>query len=141
MVALLQPTEATSRANCPCGLTDSHTVPQLMCRREKINSRGIKWLPICEHPVLIRLLILGSSLVLELSLSIRLSTKGHRSSWKGEGSLTARTGFRNVKTMSSNPNTMQICVGPWIVSSISTDVLSLIKLILMIEGVPSSVFT
>lgn len=68
------PTEAFSRAYCSYGLTGSYAAPQLVSGREKINSRGIKWLPICEHPVLIRLLILGSSLVLELSLSIKLST-------------------------------------------------------------------
>lgn len=42
--------------------------------KKRINSRGIEWLPTCEHPVLICLLIWGSSLVFALSLSITFST-------------------------------------------------------------------
>lgn len=132
-------TDIPSRANSICGLTGSHAVPQRLPGRENINSRGIKWLPICEGPVLIRLLILGSSLVVELSLSIKLSTKGHRSSWRGEGVWLQGWGWQCgdggfKSTVHADPR------GTWS-RCLSADVLPLMKTMFIVEEVPDSVFT
>lgn len=132
-------TDVPSGANSICGFNRFACCTRLLPGREGINGRGIKWLPICEDPVLIRLLILGSSLVVELSLSIKLSTKGHRSSWRGERGVTAGLGLEMwmlwVQIHSPRRST-----GTWS-SCLSTAVVPLIKTMFIVEEVPNSVFT
>lgn len=143
-MSLLWPMKASSRASS-CGLTSSHAVPPLMSGREKINSKGIKWLPICEHPVLICLLISGSSSVLELSLIHQTFHKRAqiilRRSWEGGECCNCGGRAGNVVTVGSHPHTLHADPHGTLSSRLLTALVSLIKMILIKERLSSGVYS
>jgi hypothetical protein len=81
-------------------------------------------------------LIWGSSLVLELSLFIKLSPIGHRSSWR-ERVVSLPWLELEMWRLSSSPHSMKIHVGPG--AAICPLLSVLIKTLLITEGLPSRV--